>query len=139
VTRLGKFSPNGRLFCLGSFFCKLQKLAKFLCHFFQSIDYASVMTRNGLGYILGDFLQTHVVTLLETQKLCVDMLRSLTVRGGSFYQKREKKGEIFSSPLCRYRGCTLTLSNCRPPGCCARSVVAQRELFLQLWICIKMK
>jgi hypothetical protein len=40
----------------------------FYATFFLSTDAALIFTKNGLGYILGDFFnKTHLVTLLPTQ------------------------------------------------------------------------
>jgi hypothetical protein len=59
VTRLGEFSPFGRLFTLGSFFnCKSTKQIWAKYSLFELI-----LTKNVLGYILGYFSQTCLVTL----------------------------------------------------------------------------
>jgi hypothetical protein len=40
-----------------------------LGYFFHSKGYALLLTGKGLGYTLGDFLQTHLVTLLEIETM----------------------------------------------------------------------
>jgi hypothetical protein len=62
VTRLGDFSPNGRYFTLGRFIKitdvaqKLHKVKVKFGYFFVSLEYALILTKNGFGYILGDFV-----------------------------------------------------------------------------------
>jgi hypothetical protein len=58
VTRLGEFSPNRRLLTLGRVFLKITKVAHIfvLWAFPLGADYALILTKTGLGYILGDFL-----------------------------------------------------------------------------------
>jgi hypothetical protein len=51
---LGEFSPKARLFTLGSFSKITQGAEKFGAILFQRIDYVLILTKNGLGYILGD-------------------------------------------------------------------------------------
>jgi hypothetical protein len=54
VTRLGKFSPIGRLFTLGCYL-KITEAAKTIwLHFFHGTIYLFILTQNGAGYILGD-------------------------------------------------------------------------------------
>jgi hypothetical protein len=55
VTRLGEFSPIGRLFTLGSFVENYRRMLKFLATFFLSKRHVLILTKNALGYILGDF------------------------------------------------------------------------------------
>jgi NAD(P)-dependent dehydrogenase (short-subunit alcohol dehydrogenase family) len=40
---------------------------KFLSTFHHTKSYALILARYGLGYILGDFLHTHLVTLLRSK------------------------------------------------------------------------
>jgi hypothetical protein len=61
VTRVGEFSPNGRPFSLGHFF-ENTKLAQILqLHMYSALKtYVLILTKYGLGYILGDiFSLTH--------------------------------------------------------------------------------
>jgi hypothetical protein len=51
---LCEFSLLGRVFRLASF-GKLQKQAILLCHSFPDKTLLLILTKNGLGYILGDF------------------------------------------------------------------------------------
>jgi hypothetical protein len=56
VTRLGELSPSGRLFSLGSLLKVTEgAYVNFLAYFFHSINYVLNLTKNGLGYTLGDF------------------------------------------------------------------------------------
>jgi hypothetical protein len=68
VTRFGEFSPNGRSFILGRFI----KVIEVAQHFFRSVDYVHInFDKNVLGYILRNFLQTHLVALLTTWGIIV--------------------------------------------------------------------
>jgi hypothetical protein len=51
----GEISPNARLFALGSFSKIYTSSPKLWATSFQRIDYVLILTKNGLGYILGDF------------------------------------------------------------------------------------
>jgi hypothetical protein len=51
------------LFTFG-IFSKITEEAQIIGPFFHSTIYALILTNHGLGYILGDFLQTHLVTLV---------------------------------------------------------------------------
>jgi hypothetical protein len=42
---------------------KIIKVAHILGYFFRGEKYIVILAKNGLGYILGDFLQTFLVTL----------------------------------------------------------------------------
>jgi hypothetical protein len=56
VTRFGEFSPIGRLLTLDSFFCENYSNSK--SHWtscFHGKSCVLIFTRNGLGYVLGDF------------------------------------------------------------------------------------
>jgi hypothetical protein len=75
VTRLGENSPKGWLFTMVS--CsKIRKVAtKFVLLFFKCKSYILTLTKNGLGYILGDFFPNssghpdrHVCTKIECTK-----------------------------------------------------------------------
>jgi hypothetical protein len=50
-----RISAQWAIVYFGSFFQKLQKRPKFWASFSPSIDYVSILTKNGFGYILGDF------------------------------------------------------------------------------------
>jgi hypothetical protein len=52
---LGEFSPVGRLFTLNSFRENYRNSTNTLGYFFHGKICALIFTRNGLGYILGDF------------------------------------------------------------------------------------
>jgi hypothetical protein len=52
VTTFCYFLPNGRLFTLATWI------------FGRPFSTITVLQKNGLGYILGDFLQTQLATLL---------------------------------------------------------------------------
>jgi hypothetical protein len=54
VTRLGEFSPNGRLFTLGTVM-NPKRSPNFCATFSRSVDYALILPKIGLGYILGVF------------------------------------------------------------------------------------
>jgi hypothetical protein len=54
VTKLGEFSPIGRLFSLGIFF-ENYKRANILVYFFRGLNFELILAQNGLGYILGEF------------------------------------------------------------------------------------
>jgi hypothetical protein len=62
VTRFGEFSPIRWLFTLGSFCENCISSTDNLVTFFQCRSYVLIFTKNGLSYILGDFLQTHLDT-----------------------------------------------------------------------------
>jgi hypothetical protein len=62
VARLGEFSPMELLFTLG-IVLKLQKLPNFLGYFFQVKSYVLFLTKIGFCNDLGNFSQTHLVTL----------------------------------------------------------------------------
>jgi hypothetical protein len=55
VTRLGEFLPIGRLFNLDSSFEKFRSSLNFWDNFVHGASYAMILTKNALGYILGDF------------------------------------------------------------------------------------
>jgi hypothetical protein len=59
--RLGEFSPVSQLFIF-ALFKKLRP--NFVATFFHGKNCVLILTKNGLGYIWGDFSQTHLVTLL---------------------------------------------------------------------------
>jgi hypothetical protein len=69
VTRLGEFSPIGRLFSywaivlIGQVFENYRRSPNFGATFFS---YVSIITTNGLGYTLGYFFLPHLVTLKLT-------------------------------------------------------------------------
>jgi hypothetical protein len=58
VTRLGEFY----MAYFGQF-SEIQKSTNYLDTFFHCQSYVLILTQNGLGYILGAFSQTHLVTL----------------------------------------------------------------------------
>jgi hypothetical protein len=80
VTRLGDFSPIGRLFT----FCILLKItgtAQFLSTFFHGKSDALILTKYRFGYILSDFFtyssghsafHLHFFTMLHSITLCVN-------------------------------------------------------------------
>jgi hypothetical protein len=55
VTRLGEFSPIGRLFSLCRFLEKYKSSPKFLSTFIHGKSFILTLPKNELGYILGDF------------------------------------------------------------------------------------
>jgi hypothetical protein len=57
VTRLAEFSTFGRLCFLWAIFRKQQKKSKFFATFFLGKSFAFILTKNGLGYTLGDFFR----------------------------------------------------------------------------------
>jgi hypothetical protein len=61
---LGELSPIGQLFSLGSFLKITNGARIFGQLFFHRKNNASDLTKNGLGYILGSFSQSHLATLL---------------------------------------------------------------------------
>jgi hypothetical protein len=68
VTRLGEFSPAGRLLSFGNIL-KTTKEAPILLFlvvkYYVCMCYVSVLTNNGLGYFLGVFSLNHLVTLIS--------------------------------------------------------------------------
>jgi hypothetical protein len=50
---LGDFLPIGQLFALGSFL-KISKDPEFWPTFYYGKSFAPILTKNGLGYILGE-------------------------------------------------------------------------------------
>jgi hypothetical protein len=74
VTRLGEFSPKGRLFTLGNFF--ITEVAHIFVLLFPYVGtrFVLILTKNVLGYILGDFSQTHLVTLLQNEFVYIQKL-----------------------------------------------------------------
>jgi hypothetical protein len=66
VTGLGEFSRVEGLFTLGSFFVNLPKLLAFFDYFYPQLRLRINFDKKGLGYTLGCFSQTHLVTLLCT-------------------------------------------------------------------------
>jgi hypothetical protein len=50
------------------FFFLITAEAQIIGYFFHSTRYVLILTKHGLGYILGDFLQTHLVTMFTTNK-----------------------------------------------------------------------
>jgi hypothetical protein len=48
----------------GKFIENFRSSANSWANFFRSASYVLILTKNWLGYILGNFLQTHLVTLL---------------------------------------------------------------------------
>jgi hypothetical protein len=72
VTSVGEFSPNGRIFAQWAivYFRHFNENHKsspnFCATFSRSVDYALILSKIGLGYILGVFSQTHLVTLPGT-------------------------------------------------------------------------
>jgi hypothetical protein len=67
VTRFGYFSPIGWLFTLGSLFEKQNTGPNYWATYFHSKSCVFILTKPGLGCILGIFSQTHPVTLLLSQ------------------------------------------------------------------------
>jgi hypothetical protein len=78
VTRLGEFSPIGRLFVLVRFFLMTEKARNFGL---LSPKYVSILTKNMFGYILGDFItnssghpgpiplvRAHCIKIFKTRK-----------------------------------------------------------------------
>jgi hypothetical protein len=51
------------LFTFAGFF-KMTVVAEHFCYFFHSTSYVLIVTKHSLGYILGDFLLTHLVTMV---------------------------------------------------------------------------
>jgi hypothetical protein len=77
VTRLGEFSPNGRLFTVGPYFCATFSL---------SIDYLLIFKNNALGYILGDFftnLSGHPATRLPSRQCDLMIISEKSPNGHS--------------------------------------------------------
>jgi hypothetical protein len=69
VTRLGDFSPTyWATVYFGQIFLKIAKVSKSLVYFFHNQIFILIETKNGLGYLLGDYLQTHLVTLVDRQE-----------------------------------------------------------------------
>jgi hypothetical protein len=70
VTRLDDFSPFGWLFTLCEVFSKITevrlKSSMYICINFH---------KNGLGYILGNFSQPHLVTLMEVHPAVISLCR----------------------------------------------------------------
>jgi hypothetical protein len=65
VTRLGEFSPNGRLLYFGHYLRNKKRGPKVLGFFIPMYRLCINFGKNGLGNILGDFFsQTHLVTLV---------------------------------------------------------------------------
>jgi hypothetical protein len=54
---LGEFSPIGRLFSLGSSSKNCKSIPNILAAIFCGKHYVSILTKNVLGYILGDFFK----------------------------------------------------------------------------------
>jgi hypothetical protein len=67
VTRSGEFSFNGRLFTVGSV-TKIIEVAQIFGYCFPKYRLCITFCRNGLCYILGGFLQTHLVSLFVCSK-----------------------------------------------------------------------
>jgi hypothetical protein len=66
---LGEFLPFGRLFTL-SRFSKIPEVAHIVGLLLSTVIVAHEFChKNGFCYILGDFSQTHLVTLLPTEQL----------------------------------------------------------------------
>jgi hypothetical protein len=63
VTRLGEFSPFGRLFSFGQFFGNYWSSPNLWGTFFTGKLVYKFWQKNCLGYILGGFSQTHLATL----------------------------------------------------------------------------
>jgi hypothetical protein len=95
--RLGEFSLIGRIFAywanfrlfgefstiVRSFTSVSLKKSKFLGQFFHGKSNSKILTKNGLGYTLGDFFsQTHLVTLLHACYVLGTHLKHLLRRGG---------------------------------------------------------
>jgi hypothetical protein len=55
------------------FFKNVRISTHFCATFFLSIDYVLILTKNGFGYILGDFSQTHLVTLIKKTSYLFDV------------------------------------------------------------------
>jgi hypothetical protein len=68
VTRLGEFSPIGRLFNLGSFE-NFRSRAKFLGYFFLITRYVLILAKQGLDCTLGDFFTNFFVVILSVHCL----------------------------------------------------------------------
>jgi hypothetical protein len=69
VTRLGEFWPIGRLLNLVSFCKNYRNGSNHWATCFHGKSCVLIFIRNGFGYILGDFSQTHLVTLLRRSKV----------------------------------------------------------------------
>jgi hypothetical protein len=75
VTKLGEFSPIGRLGTLGSFL-KTKEIARIFGLLSpRKKSCALILTKNGLGYILGDLFTNPSVTLLVTLILDSNLVR----------------------------------------------------------------
>jgi hypothetical protein len=90
VTRLSEFSPNGRLFALGSFLENYRISPHFCATFILFVSLWFNFDKNGLGYILGDSFKNssghpepeqafHPLTafLLIRQKKCYQFCRKM--------------------------------------------------------------
>jgi hypothetical protein len=65
--QIGRIFAQSAIVYFGQFFKNYTSSPNVWGTLFQRIDYVLILTINGLGYILGDFLQTHLVTLLATK------------------------------------------------------------------------
>jgi hypothetical protein len=74
---LCEFSLLGRVFRLTSF-GKLQKQAILLCHSFPDKTLLSILTKNGLGYILSDFFHKVIWHSACIKCQCVHATNSIT-------------------------------------------------------------
>jgi hypothetical protein len=62
----------GGFFTLGSFLqIMYRNNPHYFAPYFRGKRYVLILTKNGLGYILGDFLQTHLVTLATPNTIVV--------------------------------------------------------------------
>jgi hypothetical protein len=102
---MGEFSPNGRLFPLGSFFHYCRSPNFWLLVFLRK-SYVLTLTKNVLGYILGDFLiPTHLVTLNPGTFLPMPAISSISRKHRFHVQQfvpQKRNSPIFYGPLqCR--------------------------------------
>jgi hypothetical protein len=70
VARFGQFSPITYVgyFLLWVVICEVTDEAKIIVPVFHGKNDATILSKNSLGFILGVFSQTHLVTLFVTQK-----------------------------------------------------------------------
>jgi hypothetical protein len=61
--QIGRFFAQWVINFSGQFYKNYRSGPKVWVTFLQSVDYVVILTKNGLGYILGVFSQAHLVTL----------------------------------------------------------------------------
>jgi hypothetical protein len=61
--QIGQIFASRVVVYFGQFVVNYRRSANYKATFFYSTRYVLILTKHGLGYILGDFLQTHLVTL----------------------------------------------------------------------------